>query len=229
MKATIDIPDDLYRQIKSEAALRGLTIREVTTQLYRRWLSEDEGAETREAPQSMAALLAGCGRRSAQACARGPFGEGRAGRRPEPVGSRVTALVIDASVWVSAADATDGLSESSRSLSLPGSGTRAPDFSPGAGEAGDCLRARPEAARRRARPEPGRSNAGLSAGHRALIEPGDAPTGPRGRHPRLTALRGRSLRRPRRLAGCRGRVVGWGADRSGRGFRTPTDWIERNA
>lgn len=52
MKATIDIPDNLYRQIKSEAALRGLTIREVTTQLYRRWLSEDEGAEAREAPEA---------------------------------------------------------------------------------------------------------------------------------------------------------------------------------
>ena len=52
MKATIDIPDDLYRQIKSEAALRGLTIREVTTQLYRRWLSEGEDAETREAPSA---------------------------------------------------------------------------------------------------------------------------------------------------------------------------------
>ena len=52
MKATIDIPDDLYRQVKSEAALRGLTIREVTTQLYRHWLSEDEGAEIREAPKA---------------------------------------------------------------------------------------------------------------------------------------------------------------------------------
>ena len=52
MKATIDIPDDLYRQVKSEAALRGLTIREVTTGLYRRWLSEDEGAEIREAPNA---------------------------------------------------------------------------------------------------------------------------------------------------------------------------------
>ena len=40
MKATIDIPDDLYRQIKAEAALQGLTVREVTTRLYRRWLSE---------------------------------------------------------------------------------------------------------------------------------------------------------------------------------------------
>lgn len=49
MKATIDVPDDLYRQVKAEAALRGLTIREVTTRLYRRWLSEGDGGEPREA------------------------------------------------------------------------------------------------------------------------------------------------------------------------------------
>jgi len=50
MKATIDIPDDLYRQVKAEAALRGLTVREVTTRLYRRWLREGGGASAREAP-----------------------------------------------------------------------------------------------------------------------------------------------------------------------------------
>lgn len=48
MKATIDIPDDLYRQIKAEAALRGLTVREVTTRLYRHWLNEGESGEVRE-------------------------------------------------------------------------------------------------------------------------------------------------------------------------------------
>ncbi len=48
MKATIDIPDDLYRQVKAEAALRGVTVREVTTQLYRRWLHEGESGEPRE-------------------------------------------------------------------------------------------------------------------------------------------------------------------------------------
>ncbi|MYG81016.1 MAG: hypothetical protein F4187_04265 [Gemmatimonadetes bacterium] len=52
MKTTIDIPDDLYRQIKAEAALRGLTIRELTTRLYRRWLTEGEDGETREAPKA---------------------------------------------------------------------------------------------------------------------------------------------------------------------------------
>ena len=50
MKATIDIPDDLYRQVKAEAALRGVTVREVTTQLYRRWLSEGESGKPRETP-----------------------------------------------------------------------------------------------------------------------------------------------------------------------------------
>ena len=48
MKATIEIPDDLYRQVKAEAALRGVTVREVTTQLYRRWLSEGESGKDRE-------------------------------------------------------------------------------------------------------------------------------------------------------------------------------------
>jgi hypothetical protein len=42
MKVTIQIPDDLYRRVKAEAALRGRTIREVTTELYRRWLGEGE-------------------------------------------------------------------------------------------------------------------------------------------------------------------------------------------
>lgn len=50
MKATIDIPDDLYRQVKAEAALRGLTVREVTTRLYRRWLREGEGVGALEPP-----------------------------------------------------------------------------------------------------------------------------------------------------------------------------------
>ena len=50
MKVTTDIPDDLYRQIKAEAALRGLTVREVTTRLYRRWLREGGGETARETP-----------------------------------------------------------------------------------------------------------------------------------------------------------------------------------
>jgi hypothetical protein len=44
MKVTIDVPDELYRQVKARTALEGRTVREVTTELYRGWL-EDEGPE----------------------------------------------------------------------------------------------------------------------------------------------------------------------------------------
>jgi hypothetical protein len=40
MKATIDIQDALYRRVKAKAAMQGLTIREVTAELYEAWLSE---------------------------------------------------------------------------------------------------------------------------------------------------------------------------------------------
>ncbi len=40
MKATIDIPDDLYRHLKAQSALLGRTVREVTIELYQRWLGE---------------------------------------------------------------------------------------------------------------------------------------------------------------------------------------------
>lgn len=38
MKATVDIPDALYRQVKSKSALENRTIREVTVALYRNWI-----------------------------------------------------------------------------------------------------------------------------------------------------------------------------------------------
>lgn len=41
MKATIDIPDELYRRVKAKSALLGKPVREVTVELYRRWLAED--------------------------------------------------------------------------------------------------------------------------------------------------------------------------------------------
>jgi hypothetical protein len=41
MKATIDIPDELYRQVKARSALQGKTVREVTVELYERWLASD--------------------------------------------------------------------------------------------------------------------------------------------------------------------------------------------
>jgi hypothetical protein len=41
MKATIDIPDELYRQVKARSALQGKAVREVTVELYERWLASD--------------------------------------------------------------------------------------------------------------------------------------------------------------------------------------------
>lgn len=41
MKATIEIPDDLYRRVKAKSALHGRAIREVTMELYQRWLADD--------------------------------------------------------------------------------------------------------------------------------------------------------------------------------------------
>lgn len=48
MKATIDIPDALYRQVKARSALQGKAVREVTVELYERWLASD--ASTAPAP-----------------------------------------------------------------------------------------------------------------------------------------------------------------------------------
>jgi hypothetical protein len=41
MKATIEIPDELYRQVKAKSALEGRAIREVTIELYQAWLTEE--------------------------------------------------------------------------------------------------------------------------------------------------------------------------------------------
>lgn len=51
MKTTINIPDELYRRVKARTAMEGRTVREVTTELYRRWLEEESadlgaGSET---------------------------------------------------------------------------------------------------------------------------------------------------------------------------------------
>ncbi len=42
MKATIEVPDELYRRVKAKTALQGRAIREVTVELYQRWLEQDD-------------------------------------------------------------------------------------------------------------------------------------------------------------------------------------------
>lgn len=41
MKATIEIPDELYRQVKAKSALRGQAVREVVMSLFQGWLAEE--------------------------------------------------------------------------------------------------------------------------------------------------------------------------------------------
>lgn len=41
MKATIDLPDDLYRRVKARSAEEGRRIREVAAELFRRWLDQE--------------------------------------------------------------------------------------------------------------------------------------------------------------------------------------------
>ena len=41
MKATIEIPDELYRRVKAKSALEQRTVRAVTMELFQRWLDEE--------------------------------------------------------------------------------------------------------------------------------------------------------------------------------------------
>ena len=43
MKATIDVPDGLYRRVKARSALEGRSVRDVTVVLFERWLDESPG------------------------------------------------------------------------------------------------------------------------------------------------------------------------------------------
>ncbi|MBP1643819.1 MAG: ParG [Acidobacteria bacterium] len=47
MKATIDIPDEIYRRVKAKSALEGRAIREVTVELFRSYLTEEAHAGAR--------------------------------------------------------------------------------------------------------------------------------------------------------------------------------------
>lgn len=47
MKATIEVPDDLYRQVKAKSALEGRAIREVTLELFQSYLAGGVSSATR--------------------------------------------------------------------------------------------------------------------------------------------------------------------------------------
>ncbi|MFO7534618.1 MAG: hypothetical protein R6X19_02875 [Kiritimatiellia bacterium] len=52
MKVTVDIPDDVYRQVKAKSALEGWAVREVATTLFRAWVAAPAAAppEAQKAP-----------------------------------------------------------------------------------------------------------------------------------------------------------------------------------
>jgi hypothetical protein len=52
MKATIDIPDALYRRVKARAALDGRTIRDVSIELYTTWLGDLGDIDRTQAPSA---------------------------------------------------------------------------------------------------------------------------------------------------------------------------------
>jgi hypothetical protein len=46
MKATIDVPDELYRSVKAKSAREGRALREITVELYQRYIGEVEAPES---------------------------------------------------------------------------------------------------------------------------------------------------------------------------------------
>ena len=41
MKATIEVPDELYRRVKAKSAIEGQPVREVVMRLFQGWLGEE--------------------------------------------------------------------------------------------------------------------------------------------------------------------------------------------
>jgi hypothetical protein len=50
MKATFQIPDELYREVKAETAREGRTVREVTISLFEQWLERKKQPGLNAAP-----------------------------------------------------------------------------------------------------------------------------------------------------------------------------------
>ena len=48
MKATIELPDDLYRKVKAKSALQGRPVRAVAIELFDAWVNESQRPERDE-------------------------------------------------------------------------------------------------------------------------------------------------------------------------------------
>lgn len=58
MKATFDIPDDLYRRVKARSSLEGRSLRSVAVELFQGWLSSAGGATSAKTDAASEAELA---------------------------------------------------------------------------------------------------------------------------------------------------------------------------
>jgi hypothetical protein len=59
MKATVDIPDELYRQVKAKSALEGRPVREVAVELFRGYVGRGGQASPPPAKRAGVVLLDG--------------------------------------------------------------------------------------------------------------------------------------------------------------------------
>ena len=56
MKATIEIPDELYRRVKAKSAMEGLAVREVAVSLFSTWIGETPSVATRDQANATGAV-----------------------------------------------------------------------------------------------------------------------------------------------------------------------------
>lgn len=58
MKATFDIPDELYRRVKARSAMEGRPVRAVAVELFQGWLSKQQGVSASPASKTTSELAA---------------------------------------------------------------------------------------------------------------------------------------------------------------------------
>ena len=61
MKATFEIPDELYRKVKAKSALEGRPVRVVALELFRNWLGESPAPDTVQPPSLSEQMQRYCG------------------------------------------------------------------------------------------------------------------------------------------------------------------------
>ena len=55
MKATLDIPDDLYKRVKARSAMEGKSIRSVAIELFQRWIQAPPDVDSEQESFSLSA------------------------------------------------------------------------------------------------------------------------------------------------------------------------------